>query len=86
MINFSGIFVVWFAVRWPQGRAYWLAFLTGMFADLTLGSRLGMSAVFYLVITFLIIFFRRRFQYNRFYLILFLIISQIFFYYARSFT
>jgi len=86
MINFPAILVVWFAVRWPQDRAYWFAFLAGMLADLTLGSRLGTFAVFYLVTTFLIILFRRHFQYNRFYLILFLIISQVFFYYARSFT
>ena len=86
MINFPAILVVWFATRWPQDKAYWLAFLTGMLADLTLGSRLGVFAISYLMITFLIILFRRRFQYNRFYLILFLIISQIFFYYARSFT
>ncbi|MBI3558871.1 rod shape-determining protein MreD, partial [Candidatus Gottesmanbacteria bacterium] len=69
MINFGGIIVVWFAVRWPQEKAYWLAFLAGILADLTLGSRLGTFALFYSIITFLIILFRRRFQYNRFYLV-----------------
>lgn len=86
MINFGAIIVVWFAVRWPQEKAYWLAFLAGILADLAFGNRLGIFAIFYLVITFFIILFQRRFQYNRFYLVLFLIISQVFFYYARIFT
>lgn len=86
MINFGAIIVVWFAVRWPQDKAYWLAFLVGILADLTLGSRLGMFAISYLIISFLIILFRQKFQYNRFYLILFLVLSQLFFYYARIFT
>lgn len=86
MINFGAIVVVWFATRWPQDRTYWLAFLTGMLADLIFGNRLGVFAIFYLLITFFIILFRQRFQYNRFYLVLFLIFSQLFFYYARIFT
>ena len=87
MIDLGAVLIVWFATRWPAGRSYWLAFIVGLLQDLTAGYRLGFFATAYLLTVLLINLFRTKFQYNRFYLLLFVVVSQIIlFFYARAFA
>ena len=65
-------------------RAYLFAFGLGLLMDLVLGNRLGILAGSYLVATAVVFAYKSRFRFNWFSLGLFLILSQLFFFYARG--
>lgn len=65
-------------------KSYGLAFVAGLFADLVFGNRLGVLAIAYLMTVFCVGLYRTKFKFNFWSLLVFLIGSQIIFYYARG--
>lgn len=65
-------------------KAYLFAFGLGLLADLILGNQLGLLAGSYLLATAVVFIYKSRFRFNWFSLGIFLILSQIIFFYARG--
>lgn len=65
-------------------RAYLMTFGTGLLADLALGERLGTMTTAYLLMTLVMFLFKSRFRFNNFSVIIFLVVTQVAFFYARA--
>lgn len=84
-LNLPVLVVVWVAGRRESARrSYWLAFGLGLLTDLLTGYQLGTMAAAYLLAAGLVYLFKSRFPLNPGVLVVFLIISQVVFYYARG--
>lgn len=65
-------------------KVYILAFVTGLLADLVLGNQLGVLAGFYLLVALGVSLYKSKFRFNLVAFLIFAVISQIIFFYARG--
>ncbi len=85
MINLPIIIVILMAIRIVSAhKVYFFAFGLGLAFDLILGNQLGVLAGSYLIATAIVFVYKSRFRFNWFSLGIFLILSQLIFYYARG--
>lgn len=85
LINLPALAVVGLAIREESaGRAYLIAVLTGLLADLALGSPLGLFAGLYLIMVFVMVLFKSRFRFNFYSAAAFLLGSQLILFYVRG--
>ncbi|MCL4398117.1 hypothetical protein M1403_03815 [Patescibacteria group bacterium] len=86
VLNLPVLVVIWAAgTKVNAGKAYLLAFGTGLLGDLLLGNQLGVLAGAYLLFVLAVYLFKSRFPFNGWSLLIFLIVSQVIFFYARAF-
>ena len=85
MLHLPIIIIILCAVRETLAkRAYVLAFALGLFFDLVLGNQLGLLAASYLIATLIVFLYKVRFKFTFFSLAIFLIVSEVIFFYARG--
>lgn len=86
MLNVFTAILIFLALKENIKRLYLYAFFAGLFTDLYFGGVLGFTSVFNLVLIFLVFLFKLRFAYNWRWAIIFVILSQVVWYYAWRFN
>lgn len=79
-LNFSAIFITFY----PE--YYVLAFALGLLTDLFIGGMVGFTAVFNLLYLGAIAVFKKRFAFNWYWAIIFIILSQVLWSYVWQFN
>lgn len=61
-INLVLLLVIFWSALKPEKRSLWVAFWAGLFLDLAKGTFLGFSSFYFLVFTFVLILYSRKFN------------------------